>query len=55
MNPRQELLGDPGNGNVPDIDLLIADQRQQEIERSTKPIELDDERRRREPRRETGR
>src|SRR6185312_8966737 len=45
MDARQELLADARDGNVGDLDLLFANQREQEIERPRELIQLDDERR----------
>jgi hypothetical protein len=43
VNRVEELVGDAGDGNVGDLELLLAKQVQQEIERPGVGIELDDE------------
>ena len=40
----EELVGDARDRDVPDVDLLAADQVQQEVERAGVPVERDDER-----------
>ena len=42
-NAQQELLGDARDGNVVDVDLLVANQSQQQIQRTRVLGELDDE------------
>ena len=42
----EELVGDARDRDVPDVDLLAADQVQEEVERAGVPVEGDDERRR---------
>jgi hypothetical protein len=43
MNTLEELFANAGDRDVGDLDLLIANQREQEVERSREVIELDDE------------
>ena len=43
---REELLRDSGDRDVVDVDLLIANEREQEVERTAELRELDDEWRR---------
>jgi len=43
-NAQQELFRDPRDGNVVDVDLLFADQRQQQVERPGEGGQLDGER-----------
>ena len=43
MNARKELLRYPRDRNVVDIDLFIADERQQQVQRSGELRKLDDE------------
>ena len=40
---RQELLGDARDGNVVDVDLLVANEREKKIERAGELSQLDDE------------
>ena len=44
IDDRQELIGDLGDREVGDVDLVLADQMQQQIERAGKLLQLDDER-----------
>ncbi len=43
MNHLQELVGDPRDRDVGDVDLLLAHQVQQQIERAGESLEVDDE------------
>jgi hypothetical protein len=47
VDAREELLADARDRDVGDLDLLIADEREEEIERPRIFVELDDEGRRR--------
>jgi hypothetical protein len=43
VHAREKLLGDARDRDVVDVDLLVADERQQKVERSAELRELDDE------------
>ena len=43
FNGRQELTGNPGNGDLKDIDVLLADEVQKQVERPLKTLDVDDE------------
>ncbi len=43
MDGVEELIGDPRDRNVGDLELLLAQQVQQQVERPGEGIELDDE------------
>ena len=43
LDPRQELLGDARDRDVVDVDLLVADQREQETKRPLDLLQFDDE------------
>ena len=43
MNRPEELIGNAGDRNIGDVDLLLAEQMEQEVERPGEPIEFDDE------------
>jgi len=44
LDPRQELFGDARDRDVVDVDLLVADQRQQQVEGALELLKFDDER-----------
>ena len=55
VDAKEELLADARDGNVRDLDLLFADEREQQVERPREVLQLDDEwRRARVERRESG-
>jgi hypothetical protein len=39
----QELAGDPGDGDFEDVDVLLADEMKQQVERPLKALDIDDE------------
>ncbi len=43
MDGPQELIGDPGDGDVRDLELLFPEEMEQEVERTGERVELDDE------------
>ena len=43
VNRREKLVGDPRDRNVGDVDLLLAHQVQQQVERTGEAVELHDE------------
>ena len=43
MDGRQELIGDPRDRDVGDLELLLAEQMEQQVERPGESVELDDE------------
>ena len=44
MHPVDELLTDAGDRDVVDVELLVADQREEEVEWAVEPLDVDDER-----------
>ena len=43
MDCLEELVGYPGDGDVGDVDLLLAEQVKQQVEGSAEGVQLDDE------------
>ena len=43
MDRAEELIGDPGDRNIGDLELFLAQQMQQQVERPGEGVELDDE------------
>jgi hypothetical protein len=43
MNHSEELVGDAGDRDVRDLDLLLPEEVEQEIERTGEALQLDDE------------